>query len=84
MLFRSHLLRALSVKGARGIFGTHFHELVRITESFDEPKIDYLSAGLTESGVRTYHIQRGKSAGTSDAISIAERMGVTFEKLINQ
>ncbi len=80
----SHLLRALIAKGARGIFGTHFHELVRITESFREPKIDYLSAGMTESGVRTYHFERGKSAGTSDAISIAERLGVTFEKLINQ
>jgi len=80
----SHLLRALIAKGARGIFGTHFHELVRITESFREQSIDYLSAGLTSSGTRTYHIERGKSAGTSDAISIAERMGVTFEKLINQ
>lgn len=80
----SHLLRALIAKGGRGIFGTHFHELVRITESFDEPKIDYLSAGLTASGVRTYHIERGKTAGNSDAISIAERMGVTYEKLINQ
>ncbi len=79
-----HLLRALVAKGTRGIFGTHFHELIDITESFREPKIDYLSAGLTESGVRTYHIARRKSRGNSDAISIAEKMGVTFGQLMGE
>jgi len=79
----THLIRALLAKGVKGIFGTHFHELVNMAEQLNEPKIDYIVACLTESGSRTYHIERKKSDAGSDAKSIAESMGVTYEQLIN-
>ena len=80
-----HLINALSYWNVHAIFSTHLHELERCVNDIKQSngKIDYLSAGISENGKRTYHIERGKLGGKSYASNIAEKMGVTYNSLIH-
>ena len=76
-----HLIRALSARRVRSIFGTHYHALkTRLSEEQTEG-VDYLTAGLDSDGGRTYRITRSTEDNASDGFQIAEKMGVTFENL---
>ena len=80
------VLRAIESFGAHAIFGTHFHHLVRL---IDEAKtelnvcqsFDYLCAGIFGGKQRTYRITRSKPEGKSYASAIAEKYGLSYEKL---
>ncbi|MBR5365822.1 MAG: hypothetical protein IK132_06240 [Clostridia bacterium] len=77
----AHLVRALSARRVRSIFGTHYHALkARLSEEATEG-VDYLTAGLDSDGRRTYQITRSTEDNASDGFMIAEKMGVTFENL---
>ena len=80
------VLRAIESFGAHAIFGTHFHHLIRL---IDEAKLesnvcksfDYLCAGIAGDKQRTYRITRSKPEGKSYASAIAEKYGLSYDKL---
>ncbi len=84
-----NVLRALSYKGTRSIYSTHFHQLVscadRINGSADSRgKLDFLVAGIDSEQNRTYRIHRAAPEGNSYAKSIAEQYGIRFDMLIKE
>ncbi|MBQ3228067.1 MAG: hypothetical protein IJB43_05740 [Clostridia bacterium] len=82
------ILRAVESLGARALFGTHFHNIVRHIE--DEKAegrcvgFDYLSAGIYHNEKRTYKITRTKPSGKSHASDIAAKYGLSFNSLVNK
>ena len=82
------ILRAVESLGARALFGTHFHSIVRHIE--DEKAegrcvgFDYLSAGISHNEKRTYKITRTKPSGKSHASDIAAKYGLSFNSLVNK
>lgn len=82
------ILRAVESLGARALFGTHFHNIVRHIE--DEKAegrcvgFDYLSAGIFHNEKRTYKITRTKPSGKSHASDIAAKYGLSFNSLVNK
>ena len=82
------ILRAVESLGARALFGTHFHNIVRHIE--DEKAegrcvgFDYLSAGISHNEKRTYKITRTKPSGKSHASDIAAKYGLSFNSLVNK
>lgn len=81
-----NVLRALMYKKLRAVYSTHMHELEAYTERINEEfggGLDYLTAGITESGIRTYRIERTKPSGESWGQSVAEKYGVSYEELIS-
>ena len=80
----AHLVRALSARRVRSVFGTHYHALkARLSEEAAEG-VDYLTAGMDAEGGRTYRIRRSSEDIASDGYRIAEKMGVTFDDLRNR
>lgn len=76
-----HLIRALSARYVRSIYGTHYHALKARMDEVQAEGVDYLTAGLDSDGRRTYRITRTTEDNASDGFKIAEKMGVTFENL---
>ena len=82
------ILRAAESLGARALFGTHFHNIVRHIE--DEKAegrcvgFDYLSAGISHNEKRTYKITRGRPEGKSFASDIAAKYGLSYDSLISK
>ena len=77
----AHLVRALSARRVKSIFGTHYHALkTRLSEETTDG-VDYLTAGMDSEGGRTYRITRTPDDTASDGFKIAEKMGVTFNDL---
>lgn len=80
------ILRAVESLGARALFGTHFHNIVRRIE--DEKAeggcggFDYLSAGISHNEKRSYKITRTKPSGKSHASDIAAKYGLTYNSLV--
>lgn len=84
----SEILSGFSVIRCRGIFSTHLHELAaeipeinRLADEKSGVKVDTLVAGI-EEGQRSFKIHRAKPDGKSYARDIAEKYGLTFDKLV--
>lgn len=84
----SEILSGFAVRGCRGIFSTHLHELAASISDINlrsaergGVKLDTLVAGI-EEGRRSFKIYRAKPDGRSYARDIAEKYGLSFEKLI--
>ena len=86
----SEILTAFAVRRVRGIFSTHLHELAQALPEINERagalggvRIDTLVAGI-EDGARSFKIHRMKPDGKSYAKDIAEKYGLSFERLIGK
>lgn len=79
-------VRAIMSKGVRTVYNTHMHKLARKIEEFnsDDTKIKAASI-IVEStdGNRSFKVKLSEPEGSSFAHDIAEKYGVTYEKLIN-
>ncbi len=82
------ILTGFAVRGCRGIFSTHLHELAAAvpdinerTKSHGGVQIDTLVAGM-EEGERSFRIDRRTPDGKSYARDIARRYGLSFDTLI--
>ena len=84
----AEILTGFAVARCRGIFSTHLHGLAsavpeinaRSKEAGGVP-IDTLVAGI-EEGKRSFLIKRAKPDGKSYARDIADKYGLSFEKLV--
>ena len=86
----SEVLSGLSVAGCRGIFSTHLHELGMMIDEINEKtkgqggaRIDTLVAGISD-GERSFQISRKKPDGKSYARDIADKYGISLEKIIEK
>lgn len=86
----SEILCAFAVRRTRGIFSTHLHELAAQLPAINERssergglKIDTLVAGI-EEGERSFKIHRMKPDGKSYARDIADKYGLSLERLIGE
>ncbi len=84
----SEILTAFAAMRTRGIFSTHLHELAAAVPEINARSkerggicVDTLVAGI-ESGKRSFKIIRAKPDGKSYARDIAEKYGLTFDKLM--
>lgn len=84
----SEILTAFAARGSRGIFSTHLHELAASVPEINARSkarggvsVDTLVAGI-EEGKRSFKIIRAKPDGKSYARDIAEKYGLTFDKLM--
>ncbi len=83
----AEILSAFAVLGTRLLFSTHLHELAGEVEAINQRslaeggvRVDTLVAGI-EEGERSFRIHRRKPDGRSYARDIADRYGLSFEKL---
>ena len=86
----AEVLAGLSRVGCRCLFSTHLHELASEIDGINQRtandggvKIDSLVAGI-EEGKRSFKIHRIKPDGKSYARDIADRYGLTFDKIIEK
>lgn len=86
----SEVLTGFSVVGCRCIFSTHLHELsARLEEINRQCKekggvaIDTLVAGIKGSE-RSFEITRAKPDGKSHAHDIADKFGLSYEKIMSR
>ncbi len=84
----SEILLGFSKVGCRTIFSTHLHSLAaKIDElnadasAFGGARMDTLVAKINEDGKRSFKILRTKPDGKSYAKDIAEKYGLSFEKI---
>lgn len=85
------VLLGLRAAGCRVLFATHLHDLARSIDHLNarsEPergRIDSLTAEIEDEdfmATRSYKISRSRPQGRSYARDIAEKYGLTFERLI--
>ncbi len=83
----SEILAAFAALGCRGIFSTHLHDLAASVKEINERtsalggvRIDTLVAGM-EEGERSFKIARRTPDGKSYARDIAEKYGLSFDRL---
>ncbi|MBE6547492.1 MAG: hypothetical protein E7667_01245 [Ruminococcaceae bacterium] len=86
----SEVIAGLAIVGCRALFATHLHELASEIDRINEVSkakngsyIDTLVAGIDE-GKRSFKIVRAKPDGKSYARDIADRYGLTFDKIIDK
>lgn len=86
----SEVLSAISMIGCRGIFSTHLHELSSMLDSINNScvpnggkRIDTLVAGM-EDGERSFIIYRKKPDGKSYAKDIADKYGISLNKILEK
>ncbi|MBR5539099.1 MAG: hypothetical protein IKU61_04295 [Clostridia bacterium] len=84
----AEILLGFSKVGCRTVFSTHLHSLAaRAAElnaeaaAFGGTKIDTLVAKISEDGSRSFKILRQKPDGKSYAKDIADKYGLSFEKI---
>lgn len=87
------ILKSFLHIGVRGIYATHLHELAEdlgtLNKQFPAAAAGSLAAGVNaspdeETGIkRTYRISPGPPLGRSYARDIAERFGISYEKIKN-
>ncbi|MBQ3528520.1 MAG: hypothetical protein IJA52_08220 [Clostridia bacterium] len=84
----AEVLRGFSMAGLRGIFSTHLHDLAASVESINSEciprggvRIDNLVAEVNE-GQRSFRILRKTPDGKSYARDIAEKYGLSGEKIM--
>lgn len=79
VLIAENSLRKLCKAGCRCVFSTHLHSLCGRMDTLNSDgegsRVDLLAAE-TRGRERTFQITRGKSANTSDAITIADKYGL--------
>lgn len=87
----SDVLTAFSLVRCRGIFSTHLHDLAASVEKINAeclPKggarIDNLVAEITGDGKRSFRILRRMPDGKSYARDIAEKYGLSLDRLLNK
>lgn len=87
----SEVLTAFSMIRCRGIFSTHLHDLAASVGQINEqclPKggarIDNLVAQIAPDGTRSFRIQRKMPDGKSYARDIAEKYGLSLERLLDK
>lgn len=84
------ILSAYAVKGARGIFTTHLHELCGEVDAINadpalRSRLCNLSAELDrESHARKFTIRRGSGAGLSYALDIARKYRLTRDMILEK
>ena len=76
--------------GCRGIFSTHLHELSSMIDGINQKctadggsKIDTLVAGI-DNGQRSFIIRREKPDGKSYARDIADKYGISLERILTK
>jgi len=86
----SEILSGFAVEKCRGIFSTHLHDLAASVGEINQRSrehggiaIDTLVAGI-EEGKRSFKIYRAKPDGKSYAKDIADKYGLSFERLIKR
>lgn len=82
----SDVVRAMKDKGVRAVFNTHLHELFGEVKALNQDEthtIVGLTSG-TKTHINSYLIQEGEPLGSSYAMEIANRYGVTFDQLQNR
>ncbi len=86
----SEVLQGFSMVKCRGIFTTHLHDLAASVDSINETcqpkggvKIDNLVAAIQE-GSRSFKIRRAKPDGKSYARDIAEKYGLSIDKIMTK
>ncbi len=86
----SEVLSGFSMVGCRCIFSTHLHELSSRLEELNSQclknggvAIDTLVAGINGSE-RSFEITRAKSDGKSHAHDIADKYGLSYEKIMSR
>lgn len=86
----SEVISGFAVSGCRCLFATHLHELAAEIDSINQSlqkiggsHIDTLTAGI-EDGKRSFKIYRAKPDGKSYARDIADKYGLTFDKIIKK
>ncbi len=86
----SEVLEGFSMVKCRGIFSTHLHDLAAATDSINEatlPKggvrVDNLVADIS-GGERTFRIIRERPDGKSYARDIADKYGLSMEKILDK
>lgn len=90
LTFSEEILRAMKFIGIRGIYTTHFHALYDKIETINSDNrstmiIDSLVAEVSgNSEERTYKIVHKPPDGKSHAFSIAQKYGISFDRLIKQ
>lgn len=84
------VLAGFSMAGCRCIFSTHLHELAAAVDDINRRcaadggvKIDNLVAEIDE-GKRSFKIKRAKPDGKSYARDIAEKYGLSFERIMDR
>ncbi len=84
----AEILLGFSKVGCRTLFSTHLHslaarvdELNQQTYTFGGSKIDTLVAKIADDGTRSFKILRTKPDGKSYAKDIADKYGLSFEKI---
>ncbi len=87
----SEVLAGLACVGCRTIFSTHLHELSSEIDAINERTkkqggvpIDTLVAGIEGEGKRSFKILRTKPDGKSYARDIAEKYGLTYDKILQK
>ena len=86
----SEILSGFAAMKCRGVFSTHLHELAARVPEINQRSlehggvsIDTLVAGI-EEGRRSFKIYRAKPDGRSYARDIADKYGLSFEKLVGK
>ena len=86
----SEVLQGFSMVGCRGIFTTHLHDLAASVDRINDAclpkggvKIDNLVAAIQE-GSRSFKIRRAKPDGKSYARDIAEKYGLSIDKIMDK
>ncbi len=81
-------LRAILKKGVRTIFNTHMHKLAQELDTvINRPEVPAQAVSLvaeTREGENTFRIRIAPPEGKSFARTIAEKYGVTYEKLTGE
>ncbi len=86
----SEVLSGISLIKCRGIFSTHLHELSMMIDDINKKcqeaggeRIDTLVAGI-QNGARSFIIERKKPDGKSYARDIADKYGISLEKILEK
>lgn len=86
----AEVISGFSMVRCRGIFSTHLHELTAMLSEINEKciadggaKIDTLVAGMDE-GQRSFKIIRAKPDGKSYAKDIADKYGISLERILKR
>ncbi|MGN1046976.1 MAG: hypothetical protein ACI4QZ_00015, partial [Eubacteriales bacterium] len=86
----SEVLQGFSMVRCRGIFSTHLHDLAASVDAINETclpkggvKIDNLVAAI-EKGSRSFKILRAKPDGKSYARDIADKYGLSIDKIMEK
>lgn len=78
------VVKSMKYLGARAIFNTHMHELARNLDNINNEEGDSVVASLitgVHEGKRSFKVTLAPPQGVSYAKDIAEKYGVTFDKI---